>query len=829
MRDMKLLTPCECPTLNQSTALLTAVLTLSLIAGPQAAQAGCTRSGTDTYLCENTNTAGITISGTDIAVETVPGFSVNAPEMTAPALSLIGSGSMSYTDINASTLNAEGAYSLKTLNDTLATGLSAATVIKTNGTINNGIWVDNQSGADSTILVNISGVLSGGEDGNAAIYLNAFAEGDSSITLNTGAISSYAGIQSSNYSQSGTVNTDVTLAGDIHVDSTGVAINSSGNGDSTVVNFRSKNITAEFDGLDIYNSNASGYALTRIEVDGDIRTNTGTAANLGAYASDGASSLIFRANNIISGAYGLSINNYTQYGGALTDIALTGDITATSGIGMTLGSFSNEGDAKTSITLNNVTASDGGLYLNSDANMGDLLFNLDVSGNVDAESGYGMVMSSSAYQGDTKTSITLNNVTGLYGGLYLNTHVNMGDVLFNLDVSGNIDSKSGTGINLYSSVYEGDATTSFTLNNVTAFSDGLNVYINSQLGNALFHLDVSGDIESENGAGINLHGGTSEGNSVLTLKANNIRAGYRGLYINNYGYSGQVFSSATVTGDIISNMDEGVVIETTAYFGDATAIINANNVMSTVKGIRMDTYAETGLSTTDLTVTGQISGAEGIDLEGNADNGSAIIIADVNQVATDNNAVHISSYLFSGDTGLSTIDAITRGAIVSQQGYGIRIETNTAETYLTVAGLVHGGDGTAIGLYRLDNTQKSATLELQPGYVLEGITQALVNESNYFDPNTATLDLPNSHLVLGGVGQTEFDLTRIDNRDEAITEGDSNRITGFGTLVKTGNSVWTLTGTNTADGPTDSFLSAYVDSGILVLDNATLGLTGSVA
>ncbi|WP_029096171.1 hypothetical protein, partial [Budvicia aquatica] len=691
MRKIKCLTPSECLTLNPNTVLLKAVLAVTLIILPQGVQAGCTSIGAGSYLCENTNTAGITISDTDIAVETGPDFSVNESGTTDSALSLNGSGSISYTDIHASTLNAEGAYSLKTLNDTSATGLSTTTLIKTNGTINNGIWVDNQSGADSTILVNISGVLSGGENGNPAVYLNASVVGDSTITLNAGAISSYSGIQSSNTSQNGTANTDMTLAGDIHFDSTGVFISNTGSSGSSIVSFDSKNITAESNGLDIYNNNGDGDALTHIEVDGDIRTSAGTGGNLSGYASQGTSILTFRANNIISGSSGLNINNYTQYGEALTDIALSGDITATSGGGMMLGSSSNEGDVKTSITLNNVTASYTGLSLNTNAYMGNVLFNLDVSGNIKSENDAGMYINSYAYQGDAKTSIKLNNVTALYGGLYLNTSVTVGDVLFNLDVSGSIDSENGAGISMYSSASQGNAMTSIRLNNVTAFYDGLYLYTNSQMGNALFNLDVSGNIESENGTGINLYGGASEGNSSLSVKANNISAGYRGLYINNYSYPGQTLTAVTVTGDIIANVDEGVVIETTAYSGDATAIINVNNVRSTVKGIRMDTYAETGLSTTDLTVVGQISGAEGIDLEGNADNGSAIIIADVNQVATDNNAVHISSYLFSGDTGLSTIDAITRGAIVSQQGYGIRIETNTAETYLTVAGLVHGG------------------------------------------------------------------------------------------------------------------------------------------
>ncbi|MBP0072686.1 autotransporter outer membrane beta-barrel domain-containing protein, partial [Yersinia pseudotuberculosis] len=60
---------------------------------------------------------------------------------------------------------------------------------------------------------------------------------------------------------------------------------------------------------------------------------------------------------------------------------------------------------------------------------------------------------------------------------------------------------------------------------------------------------------------------------------------------------------------------------------------------------------------------------------------------------------------------------------------------------------------------------------------------------------------------------------------EAILDGDPNRITGFGTLTKTNNSIWTLTGSNMADGDANAFLSANIGGGILVLDNATLGLT----
>ncbi|PCN66033.1 hypothetical protein A8V49_16600 [Yersinia pestis] len=69
-----------------------------------------------------------------------------------------------------------------------------------------------------------------------------------------------------------------------------------------------------------------------------------------------------------------------------------------------------------------------------------------------------------------------------------------------------------------------------------------------------------------------------------------------------------------------------------------------------------------------------------------------------------------------------------------------------------MGGLVHGGNGTAIGIHRLENVQTSATLELQSGYALEGVTQALVFTGSYAEINDAALDLANSHLVLGGTG-----------------------------------------------------------------------------
>lgn len=98
-----------------------------------------------------------------------------------------------------------------------------------------------------------------------------------------------------------------------------------------------------------------------------------------------------------------------------------------------------------------------------------------------------------------------------------------------------------------------------------------------------------------------------------------------------------------------------------------------------------------------------------------------------------------------------------------------------------------------------------------------------MNDS-YIDLDTAYFDLPNSLLVLGGSGNATLDLARIDNRTDAILAGGADRISGFGTLTKNGDSIWTLTGTNTTDAA-NAFLSADIEAGILTLDNSTLALT----
>ncbi|CNH68259.1 autotransporter outer membrane beta-barrel domain-containing protein [Yersinia pekkanenii] len=690
---------------------LAMVVAFSAIALPQTALAACTSTGVGTYLCEGVNTAGITLSGTDIAVETQPGFSIIEPSNTDSALSLIGSGAISYLDTHGSVLDTAGANSLHIENDTYPTGQSASTHVQANGSMGRGIFINNSSATDSAIRVDASAMISSGLGDSTALDIYSYAMGDSTVSLNTHAISGFVGIQSSNYSTNGTAITNINIADDINVKNIGAFINNSSYGYAGIVNFDSKNISAESGALSIYNTGRT--VITNINVDGDINSTDSQGSYFYNSADDGLSSFTLRANNATDLLYVL---NNSDQGAVITDIILTGDLTGISG-GLGVDTYSNDGDVKTSVKLANVNIEDGNININARSQNGNSLVGLDISGNVSSE--------------------------------------NHGDVFIN-----------ASGVN-----------------------------------------------------------------STIIANVNNIysQAGNSALETYNTGLHGLILSAITATGDLIT---DGIGARFQSYVnqGDATAIINLNNVTSVSEGVDITTFSIEGNSATSLTVAGQINSSEGkgILLRSSAESGNTLINVDANNIVSKDDAIYISDDSYN-NTGLSAIDIITRGALVSQEGYGINIETNTAESYVTVGGLVHGGNGTAIGIHRLDNINKSATLELQSGYALEGATQALVFNGNYVDLSNASLDLANSHLVLGGTGGATFDLSRIDNREEAILDGEANRITGFGTLTKTNNSIWTLTDANMNNGSVNAFLSANIAAGILVLDNATLGLTSTLA
>ncbi|PVF10958.1 hypothetical protein DBO95_27120, partial [Yersinia pestis] len=111
-------------------------------------------------------------------------------------------------------------------------GQSTSINIQSNSSIGSGININNRSGADAAIQIDLSGTLSGNQNGSAALSIHSSAEGNSAFILNLDALSGSMGLQSYNDSRSGIATTNINIVNDINVEYSGASINNTGNGET---------------------------------------------------------------------------------------------------------------------------------------------------------------------------------------------------------------------------------------------------------------------------------------------------------------------------------------------------------------------------------------------------------------------------------------------------------------------------------------------------------------------------------------------------------------------------------------------------------------------
>ena len=335
------------------------------------------------------------------------------------------------------------------------------------------------------------------------------------------------------------------------------------------------------------------------------------------------------------------------------------------------------------------------------------------------------------------------------------------------------------------------------------------------------------------------------------------------------GGHGSASLEISATGDIYapdesytSGIDVGV-----ASSRETTLRIAAQNVRSGANGyigigawVSSASDANSTNNQVDITVSGKLQAARGFGLwlDGYASSSLGEARSDIrvnlHDVTSQNHAIVIDNSVYAYDTDgsflaempLSSVALTITGSVSSQDGSGVELESFHSDQMLTISGAVTGGNGRAISLFRegswtsagqplseQDGMRTSSTLELRPGYRLNGSTTVTaegwvpgeadgeeIMPGNYFV-------LSNGRLVLGGSGQAEFDLSRIDNRGNALVEGAADRISGFGTLSVTGDAQWSMIGSNDRDA-NDAFLYSNIDSGVLTLDNAHLALRATM-
>ena len=289
------------------------------------AYAACINVGGSNFQCSNPSTAQ-SISAANATVTTLAGFSITTA--SSNALSITGSGDLSYTDPNFSPLTATSGNGL---NITTTASVPGSITINTNGAVtarNYGIRGRNQGTGALNITVNGDVTSTGTTLLSRGIIALNFG---TNLTVTTGAGADISGarygILSRNYgtgSTTVTVNGNVTASGTTGLD-TGLLAR--GNAAVTVTTAAGTTVSGQENGIF---ARSDGSGPVTITVNGDV---TGTADD-GIYASSGAGGIAITVG---------SASHVTSNGTASDDFAIDTSTFATSATSLTVAGTLNGG------------------------------------------------------------------------------------------------------------------------------------------------------------------------------------------------------------------------------------------------------------------------------------------------------------------------------------------------------------------------------------------------------------------------------------------------------------------------------------------------------
>lgn len=264
--------------------LSSAVLVSTIGAYGRRAYGACINVGGSNFQCSGASTAQ-SINAANAAVTTLPGFSVTTG--SSNALSITGTGDLSYTDPNASAITATGGNGLNVFSSAVGPG---SVTIDTNGPIiarNYGIRGRNLGTGGLSIAVNGDVTSNGTSSLSRGIVAFNFGTNLSLITgVGADIRGARYGIVARNYgtgTTSVTVNGDVTASGTAGLDT---ALLARGNANVTVTTASGTTITGQENGLLARSDGSVG--ITTVTVNGDV---TGTNDD-GIYARSGGSGAI---------------------------------------------------------------------------------------------------------------------------------------------------------------------------------------------------------------------------------------------------------------------------------------------------------------------------------------------------------------------------------------------------------------------------------------------------------------------------------------------------------------------------------------------------------
>jgi len=616
---------------------------VAAVATPAAAQ--CVENPANIHTCGGqTDTPIVIVGGTSPGVYTTPGFGVDTSgNGNATALTVSGTGLVSYTDVEDSVLSG-GGLSLET---TGADGLSDGDiyVFSTGSILANeaaGLRLVNAGGAD-TIAV-WSGVISNlggyGVEANASV-------GSGGLTLILDTVTARDDAVRAIFEGSGFV--DVTLEGPvISQTGAGVLIESLG-GTGDGIRLRTTDVFGGTYGLNVVNQ---GTGFTQVVSTGSVTglTEGGVRVSTGA----GTTGMDIAVNEVTSEEIAVFGRNF---GGGDTTITATGTVTST-------GNFAIQG-------------------FNANVNSHDLIITaVDVSGHssIVAENygtGATRIVATgllSAYgqegvwaQNDvnaTDVTVDVNAIEAAENGVLIE---NLGTGLTALRATGAINATNQNGIRIVTGAASSDVTVEAV--DVRGRTSGISIE-NGGLGSTTVFAtgDVAGLEIGSAGIWINTGADTTE----ITVVAATVEGQESGIEVTNGG-TGDTFIRST---DLVSGDDYGIFARNGVNATDLS--IRAVDVQSGKDGIWAQSFGTGGI---DIVATGTVVATD-IGITAHAELTSGDVYIDANTVTGGALGIGITNH----GNGMNTV--ITRGLVEGSVHALFVNSLGTQDSYIYNSGVI---------------------------------------------------------------------------------------------------------------------------------------------
>lgn len=625
--------------------------------GSERAYADCTGTA-PRFECSGSGSAAQSVKADNADVKTLPGFSVSATNKNA--LSISGTGQITYTDNNGAALTSTSRDAL----NVVSTGDDGAT--------------------DGSVTIDVDGPLTGGSTG-----ISANNKGAGALTIKVGGTvesTSGNGIQAVNKN---TQSEGLTIA-------TGGAVTAKRTAISAT-NYGAGLLSIDADGTLVGATGISainrGAGAVTIDASGEITASGGNAIAVTNY---GTNLSVVTGNAVTAAKTAISATNYGT--GKLT-VHTAADVSGATGINAS----NNGSDALSIEALGAVTATSGkGIYaINRNANSTTL--SITTKGAVSAA----QTAITAIHYGTGPLTIDADGDVSGATGISAN---NNGAGALAIDTSGTVTGTTQNGISATNSG------TDLTVNAGDTVKAAKTAISATNDGTGKLTVNTAGDVTGGTGAGIAASNKSAGGTDLsITTASGTTVSGTTGVSASNAG-TGTL--SLDLDGDAEGTKTYGV---SATNSGETTTI--SSGAKSTIRGATTGVRAlHTGTGSLTLDLDGDVQGLNGQGVYARTDGTDALNLTTGGTVTGTQDGIY--AYHRNGGPINVTVgtDSVVTSSGTNSGDYAI--QTVGGPTNLTVAGTLNPGTGGAVAFDTSKSNAFNDRLTLHPTAVVNGTVLA---------------------------------------------------------------------------------------------------------